>query len=137
MNIAEALRRHIGRGQRLSVDQASQLTGISEAVIRGHMAEVSSPNMANLQAYLQGLGVEFQLDLLAPLGVVPVGAEDIGHSVMTADAAVMTAHLSQALADGVVDHKEKAILWPEALEVGQKLISWALQQRADLDRLRR
>jgi len=134
-NMAKLLCAHVGAGKTFTFDQASALTGISEAVIRMHARGETSPNSANFLAYLSGLGLPFSAQALAPLGVIPVEITDIGHAEISADLAVMLADLAEALRDGRVDHLEKAALWPHALEVGRKLISWAMQQRDDLQRL--
>lgn len=114
-HLMDALSIRVGREKRYSFRSLSEATGIPERTLRSYVDGTTAP----LHAFLtlcRVLGPTFASDVLDAAGMtaklcVP---EDAEYMPTLAASCTFSAMLSDAFADGKVDHRERAQLQPVA-----------------------
>ena len=104
----------------------SEATGIPLRTLESYGQE-STPGLANLMRLARVLGSAFLSDVLAPAGMrveAIDGCDKTAHEHLTG-LLRYAGKLSEALDDGMIDHRERAQLAPPARELGCQLIAWA------------
>lgn len=113
--LAAGLRLYVGRGEQkpYSVAMIADATGISASAIEKYMAGDATPGLANALTLFAVLGPAFVNHLIEPAGLTGVRRLDpvakAAADVMS-DLAGETARFAKALADGRIDHVERAEL---------------------------
>lgn len=124
-----ALRLFVGRARAWSVAALAEATGIDQRTLRAWVDGETTPSLSNFLVLARVLGPAFAQHVieLAGLGLVePIdAARPDGHGVM-ADSGQMIVHLASALADGTLDHCERATLAPIARGLAAKLTTFAV-----------
>lgn len=110
-HLMDALHLRVGRGKRTSFAALAEATGIPERTLRSYVDGTG----ASLHAFLtlaSVLGPAFASDVLAPanLAVQDVVADEPEHMRCLAVLGGAVAMLSEAMADGRIDHVEEARL---------------------------
>lgn len=120
----DALRRLVGRGKEWSVAALSEATGIDERTINSYRTGETAPCLHKLLRIAAVLGPAFVTEVLAPAGLG--GVERIGHAESDAQSVVrrlvgQTREILERLADGVFDHRDKAVTGVELVELAALL----------------
>lgn len=129
---ADALGLYVGPGRRHSVGGISTATGISETQVRDYLAGRTTPSVANLGTLLGTVGADLANEWLAHHGLCGCRAIDgPTQPAMDALAAELgAAHaLSEAMADGRIDHTER----PGVVESQRKAGHSALRLADDVE----
>lgn len=113
--IEDALRLRVGRGRRYSFAALSDATGIATRTLESYV-QGATPSLANLLTLCSVLGPSFTSDVLAPCGQVARdgSAEEPQHMQVVGVMSQLTGMIAEALADGHVDHRERAQMQPVA-----------------------
>jgi hypothetical protein len=124
--IMDALHLRVGRGRRYSFASLSEATGIPERTLRSYVDGTTPP----LHAFLSlgaVLGPGFVSDILAEIGQTAsdIEAQAPDHMKVLTAGCGFVAMLSDAMADGKVDHREAAQLRELAAEFGRMVESLA------------
>lgn len=122
--LADTLRLFVGRGRRWpSCAALAAAAGLSPRAVEGYVAGEQTPGLAALLSLLAVLPPEFADALLAwtELSVIPRHAEAGAHGRLLAECAGLTAGFAAAMADGHIDHRERAMLRTAAAEVVVRL----------------
>ena len=120
--IEDALRIRVGRGRRYSFSALSDATGIPTRTLESYV-QGATPGLCALLSLCAVLGPSFTSDVLAPCGQVASEADPDApeHMRVVSMMGGMVAAVSDALADGHVDHREAAELRHMAQELIQAL----------------
>lgn len=111
--LSVAVRRHVGRGRALSIEQFRRKIGASASTVEKMMAGETTPGLALLLTMKRELPPEFANDLLelsSLTGARRLGGTGKSAALLAADLADETALIVRALADGHIDHQERAVL---------------------------
>lgn len=111
--LSVAIRRHVGRQRAFSIEQFRRKIGASASTVEKMMAGETTPGLALLLTIKRELPPEFTNDLLelsALTGARRIAGTDKSAALLAADLADQTALIVRALADGHIDHREKAVL---------------------------
>ena len=120
--IEDALRLRVGRGKRHSFPGLSDATGIPTRTLESYV-QGATPGLAGLLTLFSVLGPSFASDILALCGqTASSGSTDDPEYMRTLGALCSTAAvISEAMADGKVDHRERLEIQPIAAELMQIL----------------
>lgn len=116
-NLAEALRRHVGRGGTYRVEDFADETGIAPRRIYAMRDEQGVPTLPEIIVMAKALPADFLSEVMRPAGVTSV-AKGFEISATTSGAHTLTrltqeaSNLAKALEDGRIDHRERAELVP-------------------------
>ncbi|MEL7398023.1 MAG: hypothetical protein AAFN44_16810 [Pseudomonadota bacterium] len=110
--LEDALRLRVGRGKRFSFEALEEGTGVPSRTLRSYAGEEVEPSLSNFLCLCAALGPSFASDVLAPCGLSAQSTEAAEADYMGALALMGegVAMLAEALADGRVDHRERAII---------------------------
>jgi hypothetical protein len=116
--IEDALRLRVGRGRRYTFQGLSDATGIPTRTLESYV-DGATPSLANLLSLFAALGPSFTSDVLSPAGQSASDAQpdDPQHMQLLSALCGASAMLSDAVADGKVDHREEAQLRPVAADL--------------------
>lgn len=117
--LQDALRILVGRGKKYSVQGVAEATGIKARTIESYLSGDATPGMNGLLSLCSVLGPSFTSDVLAPCGQVARAADTDAPEYMRAISMMGEgcSILADALADGYVDHQERARIKPFAVEI--------------------
>ncbi|MBI1207488.1 MAG: hypothetical protein GC191_09410 [Azospirillum sp.] len=108
----------------------AQATGMERRTVDAHRGAESAPCLAKLMRYAVVLPAGFLSHVVAPAGFAVWRLESAGVISPPETLAEMAARLhllASALADGVLDHRERAQLAPQMRQLGTLLTSFAGQ----------
>lgn len=111
-SLEDALRLRVGQGRRFSFYALEDATGIPARTLRSYAGEGATPGLFAFLSLCAVLGPSFTSDVLAPCGQSACATEESEADYMGA-LAVMgegVAMLAEALSDGKVDHRERAVI---------------------------
>ncbi|NKD88739.1 hypothetical protein HEQ72_10545 [Haematospirillum sp. 15-248] len=109
---SDALSLYVGAGRRFSVGDVAAATGVGQDAIRRYLRNESCPEWHNAMSLIRVLPVEFAETVLRPAGLSGVrrtGDETITGLSLMRDITQGAAVLADALADGHIDHQERAV----------------------------
>lgn len=114
--ISDALALRVGRGKRHSVQGLSEASGVPSRCLESYRDGSATPGLSYLLCLFSALGPSFTSDVLAACGQVAHSADndDPAHMQTVTLMGELIAKISDALADGHVDHREKAVMRPTA-----------------------
>lgn len=120
--IEDALRLRVGRGKRHSFTGLSDATGIPSRTLESYV-QGATPGLPALLSLFAVLGPSFTSDVLSACGQVARSdeADDAEHMQTVTLMGELIATISDALADGHVDHREAAQMRPAAQALIEKL----------------
>lgn len=125
--IQEALRRHIGAGQRFSVREAADAVNIQESTLYGYLGGDGVPTMDTFLNLCRLLGPEFINDVLRLTGHdgVRASAAPAGNDhELNADIAAAQAQLGNGLRDGRIDHSERPRIVRGMIGLRDRVNAW-------------
>lgn len=113
--IEDALRLRVGRGRRFSFPALSDATGIPTRTLESYV-QGATPQLSALLSICSVLGPSFTSDILAACGQMAHEANpgDPEHLRVVASLGELVMRISEAVADGYVDHREAAQMRPLA-----------------------
>lgn len=111
-SFARALRLRVGLGKPMSFAQLAEVSGLSERTLRAYADMQCSPPLHAVLSICSALGAGFASDILGPAGMAAqlTEADEPDHQRAVSCLARMAGDLSEALEDGHVDHRERALL---------------------------
>lgn len=114
----DALRLRVGRGRRFSFPALSDATGIPTRTLESYV-QGATPGLAALLSLCAVLGPAFTSDILAACGQTAQEAshDEPEHLRVLGALGGLIAQISEAVADGHVDHREAAQLRPMAAQL--------------------
>lgn len=117
--LQDALRLRVGRGRKHSVQGLADATGIKARTVESYLAGDATPGLNGFLSLCCVLGPSFTSDVLSPCGQVARSADADAPEYMRAMGLMGEGihKLAEALADGQVDHRERAQLKPLADEM--------------------
>lgn len=120
--IEDALRLRVGRGRRFSFSALSDATGIPTRTLESYV-QGATPGLSGLLSLCTVLGPSFTSDILSACGQVASDADPDApeHVRVIGMMGSMVSAVSDALADGHVDHREAAQMRPMAAELIEAL----------------
>lgn len=113
--LEDALRLRVGRGRRHSFNGLSDATGIPARTLESYV-QGATPGLNSLLSICAVLGPSFTSDVLGLCGqsASDVSNDDPEHMQVLAASGALITRISEAIADGHVDHREAAQLRPMA-----------------------
>lgn len=113
--IEDAIRLRVGRGKRYSFPALADATGIATRTLESYV-QGATPGLAALLSLCSVLGPSFTSDILGACGQVAQEAshDEPEHLRVLGALGSLIAQISEAVADGHVDHREAAQLRPMA-----------------------
>lgn len=113
--IKDALQLRVGRGKRFSFSSLSDATGIPTRTLESYV-QGSSPQLGAFLSLCGALGPSFTSDVLSACGqsAQHSNCDDPEHMKVLGALGALVSQISEALADGHVDHREAAALRPHA-----------------------
>jgi hypothetical protein len=129
--LTTAIRCCAGFGQKYSVAEVAELTGIPERTIKSYHQGQACPGTPALLKLMLVLGPEFagMLTELADMTVTHHGDDRVCSLSLNAHAAGLTALIARHMVDGFIDHREEAIQEPVVRELVQKANAWLIRRR--------
>jgi len=120
--LEDALRLRVGRGRRYSFQGLSDATGIPTRTLESYV-QGATPSLAGFLSICAALGPSFTSDILETCGQTAHDAWNDGpeHFRVLCSLGALVAKISDAVADGHVDHLEAAQLRPMAAELMELL----------------
>ncbi|MFD2175648.1 hypothetical protein [Rhodobacter lacus] len=111
----DALRLRVGRGRRFSFPALSDATGIPTRTLESYV-QGATPQLNALLSICSVLGSSFTSDILSVCGQAAHDASpgDAEHLRVVASLGELVTQISEAVADGYVDHREAAQMRPLA-----------------------
>lgn len=120
--IQDALRLRVGRGRRYTFQGLSDATGIPTRTLESYV-QGATPGLAAFLSLCAALGPTFTSDVIGVTGQMAqdANADDPEHLRALAGLCGLAKMISDAVADGKVDHREAAQLRPVAADLMQVL----------------
>ncbi|KRS17512.1 hypothetical protein RIdsm_02515 [Roseovarius indicus] len=114
--LQDALRLRVGRGKRYSVQGLADAARIKPRTIESYLSGDATPGLNGFISLCAVLGPAFTSDVLAEAGLVARSADADEPEHMRAISLMSegTRMIADALADGYVDHQERAKIKPHA-----------------------
>lgn len=116
---SDALNLYVGPGRRFSVGDVAAVTGVGTDAIRRYLRSESCPEWHNAMSLITVLPVEFAETVIRPAGLSGLrrtGDESVTGLSLMREITQGTAVLADALADGHIDHQERAVCRKELTE---------------------
>ena len=120
---ADALRLFTGHGRRFSVQALAAVSGVRPRTVESYLCGQATPGWAAALSLAAVLPVEFLDAALLPTGrgAVDRAASADSHGHLLAQMAAVTAGFAEAMADGRIDHRERAALKDAAASLAVRL----------------
>ncbi|TXL72536.1 hypothetical protein FHP25_24895 [Vineibacter terrae] len=126
--VADGLRLYVGTGRRYSMRAVGEATRIPEPTLKDYRSGAIVMPVSRFVQLAAVLPAGFADQVLAPAGLAVLdraGERAADDHALAADVATALQGLAEALRDGRIDHRERAVLAPLARDIGQQLLAFA------------
>lgn len=127
------LREQVGPGKRFGVEAASEDLGVDRRTVESYLSGENLPPTRNLLRMCFLFGPDFadgMLHLAGLFGCQREAAQPVTDFALNAETAAMMAVIGEALKDGRVDHRERALVLRHTRKLRELLDDWIIENDA-------